>query len=279
VMTSVSIKNIIRATVPRSIRNFLRSPSRSMDWVLDWTKFSLGVTNSLSLANGWSIVCHPYAYRAGQSLVLDPAYKEEFQAFLSCCHSRMLLFDIGAHFGFFSLAAAHHGGDSIALDPSPVATRMIAIQAVLNECARNIQVLPAAASDANGTVEMLSAGSFSYGFFRVGGRQSRPDLSRVAAVTIDHLVQKFGEPTHIKIDVEGHEGAVLRGARATLNACSPLIFLELHNDMIRAEGEDPNSIAQELSSVGYVPFGCDGREIERASLAIDPIARVLFRRP
>lgn len=276
--TSIDLKNMIRAAVPRPVRNFLRSPSRSADWVLDWIKFSLGATRSLSLAQDWSIVCHPYAYRAAEGLVRHPAYREEFQAFLARCHSSMLLFDIGAHFGFFSLAAAHYGGQSVALDPSPVATRMIAIQAALNKCVQKIRVLPAAVSDMNGTIDMLSAGTFSYGFFRVAGKGPRPDLFRVPAVTIDGLAQQFGVPTHLKIDVEGHEGAVLRGAKATLRDCSPLLFLELHNSMIRSEGGDPNSVLEQLFSFGYAPFADDGRKIEKASLVVDPIVRVSFRR-
>lgn len=247
--------------------------------MLDWTKFSLGMTKPLPLTGDWSLVCHPYAYRAGRSLILDPAQSEEFLAFLSHCHSQMLLFDVGAHFGFFSLAAARYGGTSIALDPSPMATHMIAIQARLNECLRKIHVLCVAASDKNGIIEMLGAGTFSYGFFRAVKGQTRRDITRVSAITIDEMTRRFGVPTHIKIDVEGHEGEVIRGARTTLNTCSPLVFLELHNDLIRSEGGDPDSVVSELLGAGYEAFDHDGRKARRTSLVAGTVVRALFRRP
>jgi FkbM family methyltransferase len=279
-MSSEALKNLVRTVVPRSLRNWLRSPSRTTTYILDAAKFSLGARKTLRLAgDDWSIKCHPYAYRSAfESQVLDPEQNEEFRVFRSYCHKQMFLFDIGAHFGVFSLAAAHSGGTAIAVDPSPTATRMIARQATLNGLAERIRVLRVAASDKDGTIELLSSGAFSYGYFKFAKNRLRQDLTEVPSITIDHMTRDFGAPTHIKIDVEGHEAEVLRGAKATLNSRSPLVFLELHNGIIRSEGGDPNPVLDELLGAGYALYTLGGTKVEKESLVARPIVRVVARR-
>ena len=60
--------------------------------------------------------------------ITDPEQSLEFRNFARCCKSGMRLFDIGASYGVFSLTAAHFGGTAVAVDPSPVATRLIRVQ-------------------------------------------------------------------------------------------------------------------------------------------------------
>src|SRR5262249_35139246 len=156
---------VVRAAVPRSLRNWLRSPSRSARWISDAAIFSFGFTKTLALLPNWQVVCHPSFYRVVHAAqIADVEQAEEFRNFVRHCSKGMFLFDIGAHFGVFSLTAAHFGGKSLAVDPSPTATKMIATEAALNGCTNNIQILQAAVSDSNGVVGMLSSGVFSDGF-------------------------------------------------------------------------------------------------------------------
>ncbi|MBZ5696711.1 MAG: FkbM family methyltransferase [Acidobacteriia bacterium] len=278
-MQSELIKTVVRAIVPRTARNWLRSPSKSAEWLWDSARFLLGSTEELQLAPDWSAVCHPYAYKvARQAQVADPDQAKEFRRFLSCCNNEMLLFDIGASFGIFSLAAAHYGGRAIAVDPSPTAARMIAIQAGLNGCTNSIQIVRAAVSEANGVMDLLSSGVFTHGYFKVAKGRLKRELTQTQAVTIDELVRHFGVPTHVKIDVEGHEAAVLRGARAALRQFSPLLFLELHTEMILSESGDPNSALDELSELGYSTFALSGEAIEKNAILELPIVRIVARR-
>jgi len=190
----------------------------------------------------------------------------------------MFLFDIGAHFGVFSLAATHFGGRAVAVDPSPTATRMIQIQAALNGCAASMQIVRAAVSDVSGVMNLLDAGVFGDGFFKVTKGRSNRELTQSRAVTIDQMVSQFGVPTHIKVDVEGHEAAVLRGARNTLRNYSPLLFLELHTEMILSEAGDPNSSLDELSDLGYATFALNGETIARSAILDQPIIRIIATR-
>jgi FkbM family methyltransferase len=278
-MRTELLKTIVRAAVPRPVRNWLRSPSRSVGWIWDAAGFYIGLTKTLPLLPEWHVVCHPRFYRVvQQSQIADPEQATEFHNFVRHCSKAMFLFDIGAHFGVFSLTAAHFGGKSLAVDPSPTATRMIATEAALNGCTNNIQILRAAVSDSNGAVGMLSSGVFSDGYFKFAKGRADRELTQTQALTIDQIVLQYGSPTHIKIDVEGHEAAVLRGARATLVESSPVLFLELHNELAAAEGIDPRSALSELDRVGYAAFALTGNRISHEDILRRPIERVLAAR-
>jgi len=210
--------------------------------------------------------------------VCDPEQQEELCHFASQCSPAMLLFDIGASFGVFSLTAAHFGGKSIAVDPSPIAARMINAQVALNGFEEWVRVLPVAVSDKKGDIGMLTSGVFSYGYFQATSNRPESELKRTATVTIDDLAQRFGPPTHIKIDVEGHELAVLRGARGTLRSSSPLMFVEIHNVMIAREGGDPVSVLNELDQNGYMSFFPGGEIVDRNNLLTKGVVRIVARR-
>ncbi len=273
------LKNLVRAVVSRPVRNWLRSPSRSAQWLWDTTRFSFGAVETLNCSPGRSIVCHPHAYEvACRSQVGDPEQREEFQNFLAHCGATMLLFDLGAHFGLFSLAAAQYGGRAVAVDPSPMAAKMIATQVKLNRCSDRIWIRQAAVSDVPGELNMLSAGVFSDGYFRLVSGRPRRELSLVKATTIDQMAQEFGAPTHIKVDVEGHEAAVLRGGRATLSSASPVLFLELHSEMITSDGGDPCAALEELAKLGYSTFSLRGGPISRSEALQKPISRIVAKR-
>jgi FkbM family methyltransferase len=277
---SEQTKTLIRSVVPRAARNWLRSPSKSAEWLWNRALFSLGVTRTAPLLSDWGLLCHPHVYRiVVRDQIEDPEQSAEFRNFVSHCSRAMFLFDVGAHFGVFSLTAAHFGGRAVAVDPSPTATRMIACQAALNGLADRIQILRAALSDAAGTLALLSSGVFSDGYFQVAKGRPRRELTEFPAITVDQMTAELGMPTHVKIDVEGHEGAVIRGARHTLAEHSPVLFLEIHNEMIRSGGGDPSSLLDELDRLGYATFSVAGESIDRPSILARPIVRIVARRP
>lgn len=264
--------------MPRPLRNWLRSPSKSTEWLWDASRFYLGSTETLHLPPGWSLICHPHAYRVAQAQIADPEQRAEFQNFVLHCSRDMLLFDIGAHFGIFSLAAAHFGGKAIAIDPSPIATRMIAVQSALNRLSGSIRIIQAAVSNEVGTVDLVSSGVFSDGYFKMIQGKSKNEMTRTQAITIDRLVGQYGPPTHIKIDVEGQEAAVLRGGRKVLDRYSPILFLELHNEMISSEGGDPSLTLNELVQLGYETLALEGNSLERDFILREPLIRIVAAR-
>lgn len=250
-----------------------------MEWLWDSLRFLVGATKELALLPDWRVICHPRVYKVFSfSQLSDPEQSEEFRNFVRYCGSSMRLFDIGASFGAFSLVAAHFGGTAIAVEPSPIATRFIRVECQLNGFEKSIQVVEACAGEVIGEVEMLSSGVFSDGYFRMTSGRSRGELTKTRAVTIDQLADRFGPPTHIKIDVEGYEAAVLRGAKRTMTTFFPLLFLELHNEMIRAEGGDPARVLDDLAEMKYEELSINGVNADRDRILKMPICRLVAGR-
>ena len=275
-MLSQRTEKIIKTIVPRRARNWLRSPSKSIEWLWDSLCFSVGATKELTLLPGWPLVCHPRVYKTFLRCQLtDPEQSAEFNNFVGYCDRSMCLFDIGASYGAFSFVAAHFGGTAVAVDPSPIAAQLIRLQTRLNGFDKHIRIVEACVSDAVGEVEMLSSGVFSDGYMRIARGRSSGDLTKTRAVTIDQLADQFGPPTHIKIDVEGYEAAVVRGAKRTLTRLAPLLFLELHNEMIRSEGGDPSGVLEDLAEMGYEMFSVDSVKIKRSAILRKPICRLV----
>ncbi len=275
-LLSKRTKKIVTTIVPRRARNWLRSPSKSIEWLWDSLCFSVGATKELALLPGWPLVCHPRVYKTFLRCQLtDPDQSAEFNNFVGYCDHSMCLFDIGASYGAFSFVAAHFGGTAVAVDPSPIAARLLGLHSRLNGFDKLIRIVEACVGDTIGEAEMLSSGVFSDGYFRMARGRSSSELTKTRAVTIDHLADQFGPPTHIKIDVEGYEAAVVRGAKRTLTRFAPLLFLELHNEMIRSEGGDPSCVLDDLAEMGYEIFSVGSAKIERGAILQMPICRLV----
>ena len=274
-------KNFARLVLSRNLRNWLRAPGRSTRWIVDELRHRAGFVSTVEMRPGWRLRAHPAAIHFSYSAqLLDPEQVLEFDQFLSCTRPGMTLFDIGAHFGLFSLAACHYGGKgalAVAVDPSPVATRMISIQARLNSVSEQIMIIEASVSLDFAEHLMVSTGVLGAGYFLPPGDHSDAELTSTRAVTLDSLTEKAGRPpTHVKIDVEGEEQSVLAGASETLGGPgAPILFMELHNRMIRERGGDPSLTLSTVRAWGYVIYLCDGREADDGMLLSLDLVRVM----
>lgn len=120
--------------------------------------------------------------------------------------------------------------------------------------ADHLAVVEACAARNDGERDMLDTGVIGAGYF-VGADTGRRtgDLSHVRAISIDTLCATLDfHPTHVKIDVEGDELDVIRGASILLAPeRRPIIFLEIHNVILRSRGQDPREIVEHLEGLGY----------------------------
>src|SRR5690606_35946614 len=87
-------------------------------------------------------------------------------------------------------------------------------------------------------------------------RSFAPETVEVKADTLDHFTDQYQVfPYLIKIDVEGAEEEVLKGATKLLSEKKPIIVMEfLHADKTKT-GKSPHQKAAEiLKENGYLPF-------------------------
>ena len=149
---------------------------------------------------------------------------EQTEAFVSAVQPGSVVYDVGAHFGYYSLLASHLAGGSgrvIALEPAPRNLQVLRKHIDLNRCA-NITVLETALSDHPGEARFDNRAGSGVGHLSPEGPLT------VKLTTLDALTREFPAPNVVKIDVEGAEEAVLRGGRETLSRAKPVVFLSTH---------------------------------------------------
>ncbi|HST52676.1 MAG TPA: FkbM family methyltransferase [Pyrinomonadaceae bacterium] len=267
------------------MRNWLRSPKKSVEWLWNETRFMVGAKQEIEMRPGWLLRSHPSAYRfAYFAQHKDPEQIAEFDSFISSCGDRMKFFDIGAHFGLFSLAALHYGGASalaVAVDPSPTAARIMKIQSRLNLTGDRLTVVQSAMGERAGWRRMVATGANGACYFVSPGDHRGRELTRTRVTTLDQLSKELGiSPTHVKIDVEGDEAAVLKGGREVLTGPdSPLLFLELHNEIIRGLNKDPAETLSLLETFGYEIFSTEGSRLREDFILSKPLLRVVCKNP
>jgi len=181
----------------------------------------------------------------------------------------MQLLDVGAHYGFFGLAAQHFGGGQVVcVEPSAKAASILRANVHVNRFSSGIQVVEAAMGRVDGVLEMLTTGPSGADYFVVPRRGKRADSRRVAQVTLPTVLSKTGlRPTQVKIDVEGFEPEVIMGGIEFLKVAHPILFLELHGAYLRERGIDPVSVLQVLRGIGYQRFEQNGKMLGVEAMA------------
>ncbi|RXG85989.1 FkbM family methyltransferase [Bradyrhizobium vignae] len=148
---------------------------------------------------------------------------------------RSKVWDIGANVGVFTFAAAGFArkGAVLALEPDPfLAHTLVRSCSLPTNSSFNVEVLAAAISSELGvaTLEIARGGRASNALSQFAGDRSqfkgREATVNVPTLTLDWLLDRFGRPDLVKIDVEGAECAVLAGAEALLSAARPKIIIE-----------------------------------------------------
>jgi len=137
-----------------------------------------------------------------------------------------IVFDIGAHAGFFTLLASVLVGESgkvFAFEPSPRNLVYLKEHLKLNKI-NNVTIIEAAVSKFSGK------SCFNLDQTGYQGGISVEGNFEVETVSLDELIAngKIPVPNYLKIDVEGHEKSVLLGAKSLLANHHPTIFLSIH---------------------------------------------------
>jgi len=181
-----------------------------------------------------------------------------------------VVFDIGANVGQKTDIFLRLGTRVVAVDPDE------SNQAVLRQRfltyrlrAKPVVVVGQAISDKNGTETMWldEPGSakntlnskwvdtLKTDSTRFGKALDFAEQRKVETITLTELMQRHGSPFYVKIDVEGHEPAVLRG----LDRPVPYVSFEVNLPEFRAEALQCIESLQRLASAGEFNYAADCR--------------------
>lgn len=164
--------------------------------------------------------------------------------------------DVGAHQGGFlqHMVRLAPQGRHLAFEPIP------ALNADLRARYPDVEVRQAALSDQPGTAEFFHATEAA----GMSGLRSRPDAPDVVGerleVQLEVLDEVVGDraPVIVKIDVEGAELQVLRGAERTLREHRPMVLLEHGLAAASAYGTSSGDVHDVFASAGLRVFDLDG---------------------
>ena len=155
-------------------------------------------------------------------------------------------YDVGANIGIYSFyaVAKHHGLRVLSFEPESKNYQALCQNNLLNP-KFGIETFPFAISDITGITKLAVADE------RVGNSNSQIELSEtglrevfspvrydtVLRTSIDFLVNsmRFPSPEFLKIDVDGHENAILNGAIETIKMESMKSILVEFNDLTMLE--------------------------------------------
>lgn len=144
--------------------------------------------------------------------------------------SDSIVWDIGANCGVFAFSALSAKA-VVAVEADPFLCHLLQRSAAGNASA-NITILPAAVSDSTGLAEFAIAarGRASNYLVEFQGRSQTGGVRStllVPTITLDAMLEQLAPPTFVKIDVEGAEAGVLRGAVQLMQKHRPMIYVEV----------------------------------------------------
>jgi FkbM family methyltransferase len=188
--------------------------------------------------------------------------RDEMAAFLAEARRRSgVLLDIGSHQGLFGLVfcAARPDNSAFLYDPSGPAIEIARNAIVANGLASRATTHVAVVGSRAGRLRMALQPS---GFAVHAHDATSRGTFDVDAVTIDGECHRLGiMPTVIKIDTEGDELDVLQGAAAVIESVRPILFIELHLDILDARGSSARALCDFVGDHGYRLYATSGRRL------------------
>ena len=180
--------------------------------------------------------------------------EDEYRAFREAVTPGSVVLDVGANVGNYSVLFGQWVGTTgrvFAFEPDVETCHGLRRHIELNGLARRVTPLQLAVSSSKG--EAFFATDGVSGTHRLAAKTKNSKGHPVATTSVDAFCAEQGiRPTVIKIDVEGAELDVLRGARETLkNTQEAKVFVEMHPRIWPQIGIARKDVEEELRQQGF----------------------------
>jgi FkbM family methyltransferase len=153
-----------------------------------------------------------------------------------------LLLDCGANIGWYSVLAAVNGAEVVAFEPMPTNAALLRSNIALNDVTDRVVVHEVAASDHRGTAE-LAVSTDNQGDHRLVTGQHLRSTVTVPLLPVDDVFDR--RPSVIKLDTQGSEVPILRGARRAWSpngVDDPVLVIEFWPYGLTRCGHDPDEL-------------------------------------
>lgn len=151
-----------------------------------------------------------------------------------------IVWDIGGYHGLHTIAYASVARHVYVFEPNPKSREIIQGNVEANGYA-NVTIIPFALSDQSGKgVLRFPRNAPAWGSLLPTAGGDSEEIVEIK--TADEMLAVIEPPAYIKIDTEGLEASVLRGARKILAEFRPMVFAEIHG----ADSEEKERNAAEV---------------------------------
>lgn len=171
----------------------------------------------------------------------------------SLCTETSNVIDVGANIGWTALRLARKAvkGKVYAFEPDPF-NRDRCLENVKRNALGNLEVFPLALGNTESTINMEVRTPSNRGGNRIAPR----GLGGTVPVQVGRMdqmtpISELEKIDLIKIDVEGFELQVLKGASGVLRKHKPILFVELDDDNLRDQGDSATELIRFLEERGY----------------------------
>jgi len=151
--------------------------------------------------------------------------REKMAAFAGELSAEMVVYDIGANVGAYTVLAASRCRQVHAFEPYTPNLIHLRRNISLNRF-QNCVIVPTAVGATDAPV------AFEEGKNGFVGKVADDGLLRVPCTRLDSYIENHPAPELIKMDIEGAEWDVLQGARQLFAAKRPILFLATHGDQV-----------------------------------------------
>lgn len=218
---------LLVATSPAARRHRVRCVARYWRWQV-WRR-ATGRPVQVLYPQHWRIELPAWSELAGVTIATglhEPA--EELFVF-AVVRPGDVVVDVGANLGIYTVACAAMGARVAAFEPASLAREALRRNVRINHLDQAVGVLAAALGDAAGSASITTG--LDVRNHLVAGQDDPAGVERVPVWTLDGFLADHPEwgsagPALVKIDAEGHDAAVLRGARRVLAEHQPVLLLE-----------------------------------------------------
>lgn len=195
-----------------------------------------------------------------------------------------VIYDIGAHFGYLTkeFATAHNGDIRvIAFEPSPYCLSILHLNV---RSLKNVLVVAIALGSQmkEGVLKtpLKRKGLLGIGRAQLDGTIDRPHKTqKVEVLTLDeYCARNDVPPPHLlKVDVEGGELDIIKGANNLIKAHHPIWYLEIVEAYTANYGYTPQDLFALMFEYGYKAYKMDADGNLHATPHYDGIADYFFK--
>ena len=195
-----------------------------------------------------------------------------FRESIEASRGKQCVLDIGAHIGLVSMpmsSVISDDGDVYSFEPAEVNRKYLLKHVLINNI-KNIHVQDFLVGDVDGiNVEFFEQKNDTVQNSVVikKNHDAYTKTHKIQRTIDDFCAENHLIPDVIKIDVEGYELSVLRGAKKIISSSKPIIFLSVHPREIELLGEDINNITKMVDELGYGMSEADGSAVTSLKLS------------